>query len=130
MTLRLDSNGKPAPPDFTVDTVGCLLPIATAINGKFVKRKIGGVTGSDFVFSVPQNLKHPLSGIDNSVRRSDNLIKLKARRPKGQKRGFYEKVGCKGGEAPGACDLHHRGDRQPAVAEVHRDQAVEVLTTA
>ena len=37
MTLRLDSNGKPAPADFTSDTVGCLLPIATAINGKFVK---------------------------------------------------------------------------------------------
>ena len=96
MTLRLDSNGKPAPPDFTVDTVGCLLPIATAINGKFVKRKIGGVTSSDFVFSVPQNLKHPLSGIDNSVRRSDNLIKLKATGPKGHKRGYYEKIGCKG----------------------------------
>ena len=98
MTLRLDSNGKPAPADFTSDTVGCLLPIATAINGKFVKRKIGGVTASDFVFSVPQNLKHPLSGIDNSVRRSDNLIKLTKKKVKGKNRGFYEKVGCKGGK--------------------------------
>jgi hypothetical protein len=96
MTLRLDSNGDPPPADFESDTVGCLLPIATAINGKFVKRKIGGVTSSDFVFSVPQNLKHPLGGIDNSVRRSDNLIKLKQVGPKGHKRGFYEKIGCKG----------------------------------
>lgn len=96
MTLRLDSNGKPAPPNFESDTVGCLLPIATAINGKFVKRKIGGVIASDFVFNVPQNLKHPLSGIDNSVRRSDNLIKLTQKGRKGNKRGFYEKVGCKG----------------------------------
>ena len=96
MTLRLDSNGKPIPPNFESDEVGCALPIATAINGKFVKRKIGGVTSSDFVFTVPQNLKHPLSGIDNSVRRSDNLLKLKQKRPRGNKRGFYEKIGCKG----------------------------------
>jgi hypothetical protein len=98
MTLRLDSNGRPIPPNFESDDVGCALPIATAINGKFVKRKIGGVTASDFVFSVPQNLKHPLSGIDNSVRRSDNLIKLKKKTVNGKKRGFYEKVGCKGGK--------------------------------
>ena len=98
MTLRLDSDGRPVPPSFESDEVGCVLPIATAINGKFVKRKIGGVTSSDFVFTVPQNLKHPLSGIDNSVRRSDNVIKLKSKKVKGQKRGFYEKVGCKGGK--------------------------------
>jgi hypothetical protein len=35
-----------------------------------------------------------------------------------------------GRQAPRACDLHHRGHGQPAVAEVHRDQAVEVLITA
>jgi hypothetical protein len=98
MTLRLDSDGKPIPPSFESDQVGCALPIATAINGKFVKRTIGGLTSSDFVFSVPQNLKHPLSGIDNSVRRSDNLIQLKKKLVKGKKRGFYEKIGCKGGK--------------------------------
>jgi hypothetical protein len=98
MTLRLDSDGKPIPPSFESDEVGCALPIATAINGKFVKRKIGGVTSSDFVFSVPENLKHPLSGIDNSVRRSDNILKLKKKRVKGKQRGFYEKIGCKGGK--------------------------------
>jgi hypothetical protein len=98
MTLRLDSDGRPIPPSFESNEVGCALPIATAINGKFVKRKIGGVTSSDFVFTVPQNLKHPLSGIDNSVRRSDNVIKLKSKKVKGQKRGFYEKIGCKGGK--------------------------------
>lgn len=96
MVLRLDSFGRPQPPSFESDEVGCLLPIATAINGKFVKRKIGGVVASDFVFKVPQNLKHPLPGIDNSVRRSDNVIKLKAKKVRGKRRGFYEKVGCKG----------------------------------
>jgi hypothetical protein len=98
MTLRLDSNGAPIPESMESDEVGCALPIATAINGKFVKRKIGGVTSSDLVFSVPQNLKHPLAGTDNSVRRSDNLINLVKRKVGGKKRGFYEKIGCKGGK--------------------------------
>jgi hypothetical protein len=97
MILRLDG-GPPIPPSFESDTVGCALPIHTAINGRFVKRKIGGVVSSDFVFTVPQNLKHPLAGIDNSVRRSDNIIKFRTVRKKGKKRGYYEKVGCKGGK--------------------------------
>lgn len=97
MILRLDG-GPPIPPSFESDTVGCALPIHTAINGRFVKRKIGGVTSSDFVFTVPPNLKHPLTGVDNSVRRSDNLIKLKTVRKNGEQRGFYEKIGCKGGK--------------------------------
>jgi hypothetical protein len=97
MMLRLDG-GPPVPPSFESDTVGCLLPIHTAINGRFVKRKIGGVTSSDFVFTVPQNLKHPLAGVDNSVRRSDNIIKLRDVTKRGEERGFYEKIGCKGGK--------------------------------
>ena len=97
MILRLDG-GPPIPPSFESDTVGCALPIHTAINGKFVKRKIGGVTSSDFVFSVPSNLKHPLAGVDNSVRRSDNILKLRTVTKNGKKRGFYEKIGCKGGK--------------------------------
>ena len=97
MIIRLDG-GPPVPPSFESDTVGCLLPIHTAINAKFRKRKIAGVTASDLVFTVPQNLKHPLAGIDNSIRRSDNVIKLKAKRVRGKRRGFYEKVGCKGGK--------------------------------
>jgi hypothetical protein len=94
MTLRLDGD-PPVPPSFESDQVGCALPIHTAINGKFVKRRIGGVIASDFVFTVPQNLKHPLTGTDNSVRRSDNIIK-KFMRINGKRRGYYQKVGCKG----------------------------------
>ena len=54
---------------------------------------IGGVAASDFVFTVPQNLKHPLTGVDNSVRRSDNILKLRTKLARGVKHGFYEKVG-------------------------------------
>lgn len=96
MIIRLDSNGKPAPPDFDSNEVGCLLPIATAINGKFVKTKIAGLPASDFVFTVPSNLKHPLAGIDNSIRESVTDIFKKTKTIRGEKHGFYEKVGCKG----------------------------------
>jgi hypothetical protein len=96
MTLRLDGDPPAVPVDS--DQFGCALPIHTAINGKFVKRKIAGIRSSDLVFSVPQNLKHPLTGTDNSVRRADTDVRLKARMVRGKKRGFYEKVGCKGGK--------------------------------
>jgi hypothetical protein len=95
MIIRLDG-GPPAPPSFESNQIGCVLPLHTAINGKFVKRRIGGVTASDFTFSVPQNLKHPLAGIDNSIRRSVSNVKLKTKMVRGKRRGFYEKVGCKG----------------------------------
>jgi hypothetical protein len=96
MIIRLDG-GPPIPPSFESDQVGCALPIHTAINGRFVKRKIGGVTSSDFTFTVPPNLKHPLTGVDNSIRQNESTIKLKVVREQGERRGFYEKQGCKGG---------------------------------
>jgi hypothetical protein len=98
MIVRLDSNGKPPPPDFTSDAVGCVLPIHTAINGTFVKTKIGGVTASDFRFTVPLNLKHPLAGVDNSIRESVTNVFRKAKTVRGKKLGFYQKIGCKGGK--------------------------------
>lgn len=96
MIIRLDG-GPPIPPSFESDTVGCALPIHTAINGRFVKRKIGGVTSSDFTFTVPQNLKHPLAGVDNSIRSNESTIRLKSKMVRGKRRGFYQKIGCKGG---------------------------------
>jgi hypothetical protein len=95
MAIRLDG-GPPIPPSMESDQIGCALPLHTAINGKFVKTKIGGLTARDFTFTVPQNLKHPLTGIDNSIRSSVTNITLESKKVEGKKRGFYEKVGCKG----------------------------------
>jgi hypothetical protein len=95
MAIRLDG-GPPIPPSMESDQIGCALPLHTAINGKFVKTKIGGLTARDFAFTVPQNLKHPLTGTDNSIRTSVSNIMLKKKKVDGKKRGFYEKVGCKG----------------------------------
>jgi hypothetical protein len=95
MAIRLDG-GPPVPPSFESDQVGCALPLHTAINGKFVKKTIGELTSSDFTFTVPQNLKHPLTGIDNSIRSSVSTIQLKSKTVNGKKLGFYQKIGCKG----------------------------------
>jgi hypothetical protein len=94
--IRLDSNGAPAPPDFNSNQIGCVLPIATAINAKFVKTTIGGQPSSDLRFTVPQNLKHPVTGVDNSIRESVSNIVLKSKLVRGKRIGFYQKVGCKG----------------------------------
>jgi hypothetical protein len=94
--IRLDSNGQPPPPDFNSNQIGCVLPIATAINTKFVKTTIAGLPASEVRFTVPQNLKHPLAGIDNSIRESVSNIALKTKVIRGRKTGFYEKIGCKG----------------------------------
>ena len=96
LAIRLDSFGQPAPPSFDSDVVGCPLPIGTAINAKWVKTKIGGVTASDLRFTVPQNLKHPLTGIDNSIRQSVTSINKKVKTVNGKKVGLYSKIGCKG----------------------------------
>jgi hypothetical protein len=98
MIIRLDSQGKQPPGptgDFSSRAIGCLLPIATSINAKFVKTTIGDVAATDLRFSVPQNLKHPLAGIDNSIRESVTVIALKTKVLDGRKKGYYEKVGCK-----------------------------------
>jgi hypothetical protein len=94
MIIRLDG-GPPAVP-IDSDQIGCALPIHEAINGKFVKRKIGGLTSSDFTFTVTGHLKHPLTGIDNSIRSSTTNVRLKTKMVNGKRRGFYEKIGCKG----------------------------------
>jgi hypothetical protein len=98
MVIHLDSESKGPPPDFNSRAVGCLLPIdgRYSINGSFKKTKIAGVTGSDFRFTVPENLKHPVPGIDNSIRESVNKIFLKKKKVRGKTVGFYSKIGCKG----------------------------------
>lgn len=96
LAIRLDSNGEEPPPSFESDQIGCPLPIATAIKARFVQTRIAGVPATDLRFTVPQNLKHPVTGVDNSIRESENTIARKVREVAGRQVGFYNKVGCKG----------------------------------
>ena len=98
MAIRLDSNGEPQPDSFESDEVGCLLPIGTAIDARFVKTRIAGVAASDLRFTVPQNLKHPVAGVDNSIRETVSMVLFKTKMIRGERVGYYNKVGCKGGK--------------------------------
>jgi hypothetical protein len=98
MVIHLDSHSKGQPPSFESNQIGCPLAIdgRYSIDGRFVKTKIAGVTSTDFRFTVPENLKHPALGVDNSIRESVNNILLKTKLVRGKRVGFYNKVGCKG----------------------------------
>lgn len=99
MAIRLDTD-PPQPPNFDTDQIGCPLQIHDAIQGRFVKTRIAGHPATDFRFSVPQNLLHPVTGLDTSVRESVSHLPRKSTtaRVKGKRRkvGFYEVVGCTG----------------------------------
>jgi hypothetical protein len=99
MAIRLDTD-PPQPPNFDTDQIGCPLSIHDAIRGRFVRTRIAGHPATDFRFTVPQNLLHPVTGLDTSVRESVSNLPRKVRRArvKGKRRrvGFYEVVGCTG----------------------------------
>jgi len=97
IAIHLDSHSQPPPGgqgDFSSRAIGCPLPIdgRYTINAKFVKTKIARVTSTDLRFTVPENLKHPAGGVDNSIFENVSTILKKTKNGK----GFYNKVGCKG----------------------------------
>jgi hypothetical protein len=98
LALHLDSHSLPAPSSFDSNAVGCDLKIdgRYTIKTRFVKTRIAGKPASDIRFTVPENLKHPLVGVDNSIRQAVTKINLETRRVAGKRVGLFSKVGCKG----------------------------------
>jgi hypothetical protein len=99
LAIRLDGD-PPAPTDPNSRQPGCPLAVHQAIKAPYFKTKIDGLPASELRFDVPNNLVHPVGGVDNSVREAVshvNKIVGKAK-VKGKKRkvGFYSAVGCKG----------------------------------
>jgi hypothetical protein len=76
----------------------CAIDPATAINAKFKRMKLGGVTTDALNFTVPDNLTHPIPGIDNAVVRAQSNVKVlkKKAKVKGKTRtvGLYSSIGC------------------------------------
>jgi hypothetical protein len=99
MAIRLDTD-PPQPPNFDTNQIGCPLRIHDAIRGKFVRTRIAGHPASDFRFSVPPNLLHPVTGLDTSVRESVSHVARRSttKRVRGKRVrvGFYQVVGCTG----------------------------------
>jgi hypothetical protein len=99
MAIRLDVD-PPFPDNFDTDQLGCPLQIHDAIRGRFVRTRIAGHPASDFRFTVPPNLLHPVTGLDTSVHETvSNLprrVTTKRVRGKRVRVGFYQVVGCTG----------------------------------
>ena len=131
LAIRLDSFGQPRAAELRLDdVVGRPLPIGTAINAKWVKTKIGGVTASDLRFTVPQNLKHPLTGIDNSIRQSVTSINKKVKTVGGKNGRPLQQGRVQGQQAHHPRHVHDGADRRGGARHVHGDEADEVLRTA
>jgi hypothetical protein len=98
LAIRLDGD-PPAPADPGSRRPGCSLSIHTAIYAPFRTVRLGGLPASELRFRVPDNLAHPVTGLDNSVREAVSSVRRKLRRARlgGRSRrlGFYNSVGCK-----------------------------------
>jgi hypothetical protein len=101
LAIRLDADQKVIT-DPESREIGCPAPIGTALKGVMHDVRIGGLPASELRFSVPENLAHPLPGVDNSVVESDTTVRrLTGRvRVRGNMRrvGIYSSIGCNGNQ--------------------------------
>lgn len=99
LAIRLDGD-PPAPTDPNSRQRGCTISIHNAIRAPFTQVRIGGVRSSELRFTVPDNLAHPIAGLDNSVVETVSTVNrvLSRTRIRGQRRrvGYYSEVGCRG----------------------------------
>jgi hypothetical protein len=72
----------------------CAVSISQAIDAKYVKAFGGKGTALQFV--VPDNLLHPLTGIDNAVVN----VTSKIAKVKSKGHGYFESIACKRGKRP------------------------------
>jgi hypothetical protein len=68
----------------------CAVSLATAIDARFVK--IMGGKGTAMQFDVPENLRHPVNGLDLAVTKVTANLPKKTTKVKGKTRGFWEVV--------------------------------------
>jgi hypothetical protein len=67
----------------------CPTAISVGIDARFVRR--GATTALEF--SVPESLKHPITGLSNAVVDVKSTIKALSRTVNGERKGFFEAVG-------------------------------------
>jgi hypothetical protein len=99
LAIRLD--GDPPPPsDPNSRQLGCTVSIHTAIRAPYTQVRLGGFKSSELRFTVPDNLAHPIPGLDNSVVEAVSRVdrKLARTRVRGVRRqvGYYNEIGCRG----------------------------------
>ena len=62
-------------------------------NGIIPTNYVRSRTGTALEFTVPENLRHPLATLDNSLYDSKSNIKRLTRKRKGKTKGYYESIG-------------------------------------
>jgi hypothetical protein len=99
LAIRLDGD-PPAPTDPNSRQLGCAIALHSAIRAPFTQVRLGGFRSSELRFEVPDNLAHPIPGIDNSVVEAVSRVdrKLARTRIRGVRRqvGYYNEIGCRG----------------------------------
>ena len=81
-------------PTITVAGGNCVIGVNQALDGKFVSNS----SGVSLSFSIPQNLQHPITGLDQGISAIQTTIDKKTFTSKGKKVGLLEAVGgCKSG---------------------------------
>lgn len=90
----------------TVAGASCPIGISQALDARFVRYSGGGQA---LQFDIPSNLRHPVGGLDNAIIDIDATISKKTatvrKRGKKTKVGYFEAVGCKGGQRPISVEL-------------------------
>jgi hypothetical protein len=73
----------------------CVIPISQALDGRWVRAG----SGQALQFSIPSNLRHPVTGVDNSIITIDATIKKRTTGRGKNKVAFIEATGgCSGGK--------------------------------
>jgi hypothetical protein len=89
-------------PTITVAGGTCVIPVNQALDGKFTSNS----KGVSLSFSIPTNLQHPITGLDQGISAIQTTIDKKTFTSKGKKVGVLEAVGgCKGGKRAVTLDL-------------------------
>ncbi len=71
----------------------CVIPVSQALDARWVKAG----SGQALQFSIPNNLRHPVGGVDNSIIDIDATFPRKTTGKGKKKVAYIEAVGCKGG---------------------------------
>ena len=82
-------------PTIMVAGAPCVIPISQALDGKFSSNS----KGVSLSFSIPTNLQHPITGLDQGISAIQTTIDKKVFKSGHKKVGLLEAVGgCKGGK--------------------------------
>jgi hypothetical protein len=96
----------------------CAVTINQAIDARYVKA-FGG-KGTALEFDVPDNLLHPLPGIDNAVVDVKSTLPKKTTRVHGRKRGYFEStMRCKRGKQKIAVTFTSEAGQKSTVSDTY-----------